>query len=372
MQRRYDGYFVRQRNDQASPECFAFYADASEVLSWAAIKRIADSPDGIQRLLRVSRVKAISRFFGSSPINVIPNNVLVAFDINAVECVRGDGATQSEKVCAGHITFDDDNAGVTLVDGQHRLFGMAQYEQEALPVLVVALLNADTLEQAFQFVVVNNKAVKVPTTNVKSIIAEHLDEEILIERLMGAGVNYGKHSPILKEVNDLESSPFKGLLDWDFNRADQKLVSVTAIEQSLKYLRDTFTQLRDDEDSTLEIFCAIWRAVKNVYPNAWGRDDSYLMKKVSINAVHQSLVDRLKVAYEMGIVDIFSANKVMEMVSAIVSQIPEALWLEQWSIKVQDNANVREIIMHDVGQVLQNVKSPGMDWRTDLKLVASE
>lgn len=369
MKRKYDGFFLKQRDDANSPMCFAFYAAAKEVLEWASIKRISESPDGIQRILRESRVKAISRFFSSSPINVIPNNVLVAFNNGDVTRNQELPSSQCDKAFSGSIEFEDDIATISLVDGQHRLFGMAAYEGESLPILVVALLDVDNLEQAFQFVVVNNKAVKVPTTDVKSIIAENLDESALIERLMGAGVNYGKHSPMLKEINELDASPFKGLLDWEFNRDGTKMVSVTAIEQTIKYLKDTFKQLQDDNDSLFEIYCSIWGAVKEAYPNAWANEESYLMKKVSLNAFNQSLVDRLALAYEMSFVDIFAADKVKSQVASIVSQLPEEFWTKPWSIKVQDNANIRDIIMDDIRQVLQNKKQSGSLWFSDLTLI---
>ncbi len=370
MIRKYEGIFVKQRDDKHSPVCFAFYADAKEVLEWTSIKRISEDPDGIQRILRESRIKAISRFFSSCPINIIPNNVLIAFDAGCVKSSKKKKASiQSKKVSSGHIEFDDDDASISLVDGQHRLFGMARYDDESLPVLVVALLEVDKLEQAFQFVVVNNKAVKVPTTDVKSIVAENLDEEALIDRLMGAGVNYGKHSPMLKEINDLSSSPFMHLLDWVFNRDGNKVVSVTAIEQSIKYLRDSFSQLKDDDDSAFELYCAIWRAVKETYESSWGNPESYLMKKVSINAFNQWLVDRIKMIYEMGFIDIFTTNQVYEQVKSTVSQIPEDFWLTEWQVKVQDNANIRDMIKDDISQIIQNRKRSGSRWDSDLELL---
>lgn len=63
-----------------------------------------------------------------------------------------------------------------IVDGQHRLHGISEFLYEDLPVLVVCMVDASVQEQAFQFIVINNKAVRVPTDNVKAIIA-HLDDK---------------------------------------------------------------------------------------------------------------------------------------------------------------------------------------------------
>ena len=68
----------------------------------------------------------------------------------------------------------------------------------------------------------NNKVVKIPTENVKSIIANlNEEEEELQKRLLKAGVSYGKQSPVLIDINNLDSSPFQNLLKWPYNK--QKL-----------------------------------------------------------------------------------------------------------------------------------------------------
>lgn len=152
---------------------------------------------------------------------------------------------------------------------------------ENMPVLIVALLDADVQEQAFQFIVINNKAVRVPTDNVKAIIAE-IDEKRLSQRLQAAGVRYGEISPILYELNILDASPFKDLLDWDLNRGGTRIVPLTAIEQALRYMRAEFTMLDEDEDSLLDIFCAVWRGIKAAFPGLWAKDNK-LMKKVCLN-----------------------------------------------------------------------------------------
>jgi hypothetical protein len=76
---------------------------------------------------------------------------------------------------------------------------MSQLATEDPPILLVALIDASSDEQAFQFVVINNKAAKVPTDNVKAIIAT-VSENDLRDRLLNAGVNYGDISATLKDI----------------------------------------------------------------------------------------------------------------------------------------------------------------------------
>ncbi len=206
---------------------------------------------------------------------------------------------------------------------------MSEYEKENLPVLIVSLLDASVEEQAFQFIVINNKAVRVPTENVKSIIA-NIDEEKLQDRLLKAGVKYGNTSPVLRDINDSERSPFKNLLDWQYNNQGTKLVPLTAIEQSLRYLKAKFKFLDEDDDSLVEIFFAIWRSVKNEYEQLWGKDndnnDNKLMKKVSINALNEYIVDNLFTSWTMGLVDIFDSQSVEKQVFNMMKLLTIEFW----------------------------------------------
>jgi DGQHR domain-containing protein len=380
--RRYFGCLVRQRLDPETTHFFVFYARIKDIKHWAGIRRIDKYPEGTQRILRETRTRAITRFLESEPINTIPNNILLAFNpkesqfnsladklINIPLDVHNGCNDQLEW---GYLefTFDPEQEEhlrpALIVDGQHRLYGMSDYKEEDLPVIVVSLVDAPLQEQAFQFIVVNNKAVRVPTDNVKAIIAD-IDEEELQIRLLKAGVRYGDVSPILRDIDDMTSSPFKNLLDWPYNRDGKKVVKLTAIEQSLRYMRTIFTFLEEDEDSLVEIFLTIWRAVKNSYPNLWGKENIF-MTKVNLNALNEYIVDRLKMVWEFGIIDIFDPDDVEKNVSKMINTIPEYYWEAEWSILVQDNANVRELIKKDLVKITENYRLR-RNWNENLNII---
>ena len=377
---KYSGFLVKQRHDAESPVYFAFYCSAREVLEWATIKRVEDSADGTQRILRPSREKAISRFLESNSINTIPNSVLIAFSPEAVIIERLPGKVGScnngAKQELGFISFSvkkdipEQKKPALIVDGQHRIHGMSKYDIEDVPVLVVALLNAGLTEQAFQFIVVNNKAVKVETHNVKAIIANFDDTELL-PRLLNAGVKYGQTSPLLKEVNDLDASPFRGLLDWANNRTGDKIVPVSAVETAVKLIKSEFILFKDDEDSALGTFFVIWNSVKNSYSNLWGHKNVF-MKKVNLLAIHEFLIEKLKAVYQMGYIDILSSEDIDKNVTTLLRDIPGEYWERPWSIRVQDNANVRAMIKRDLEVIVQNSKMNQDKWDIGLKLVKPE
>lgn len=381
--RSYFGYYVQQRVDTDTPDFFVFFARARDIKQWAGIKRVEESPEGTQRVLRATRSRAITRFLKSNPANTIPNNVLLAFEPGVAvftshldrleECFQDQNLKNGcdQQIDWGVLKFDFDPQApehlrpALVVDGQHRLYGVSEFPDEDLPLLTVCIVNASVQEQAFQFIVINNKAVRVPTDNVKAIIA-HLDEDQLQFRLLKAGVNYGNMSPVLRDVNDLDTSPFQYLLDWPYNKKGSKLVPISAIEQAIRYMKVMFDFMDDDEDSLLEVFLAVWRAVRGNYSDLWGRENSF-MTKVNINAVNEFIMDRLKVTWELGIVDIFSPEAIERQVIGILRLIPQVFWETPWAIKIQDNANVRGLIKSDLETLAQNVKLR-RTWSEDLKV----
>ena len=384
----YFGYFVRQRLDEETVPFFVFAARSKDIQQWAGVKRIAEHSGGTQRPFRESRARAIKRFFEAETINTIPNSVLVAFEPNAVSFSSIDDKLQEclpeldffdgcdGQIQWGTLSFDFDEASpdhqkaALIVDGQHRLSGMFDYEEEDIPVVVVALIDASPKEQAFQFIVINAKAVRVATESAKSIVADldGAEEEELGERLLKAGIKYKDISPVLRDINDWDSSPFRGLLKWSYNRNGVQLVELTAIEQALRYLESVFSFFEDDEDSKLEMFLALWGAISSHYSDIWGRDDNNLMRKVSLNAVNEFTVDRLKMAWEFELIDIFKPDQVKQQSIQIIGPIPKEFWEAAWTIRIQDNANIRALIKADMEQMAENRKLR-RGWTEDLKIV---
>jgi DGQHR domain-containing protein len=384
----YFGFLLRQRIANETVAFFVFQARAKDIQKWAGIRRVSDHPNGTQRPYRESRARAIMRYLKADNINTIPNSVLLAFQPETTEFTS---LNEELKACFqtninllngcegqtewGMLTFSysanqpEHERIAFIVDGQHRLNGMYEFANEDLPVVIISLVDAPLKEQAFQFIVVNNKAVRVPTESAKSIVAEldDKDEQELGFRLFKAGIKYKDVSPVLRDINDMPNSAFHNLLHWDYNRDGSQLVPLTAIEQSLKYLKTLFAFLDEDEDSLLEIFLAIWLGVKQSYPNLWGQDN-VLMKKVSLNALNEFIGERLKMAWEFGLLDIFDPERVSQQVEQIMASIPEQFWIQNWNIAIQDNANVRELIQGDLKKITEN-KKLRKQWHEDLYLV---
>lgn len=387
--RKYFGCKIAQRGEGNAVEFFIFIVSAKDIMQWAGVRRVGEQEKGTQRIIKPAKIRAIKKFLNVNEKNTIPVSVVVAFGPDSAQfasiqpdlssCFSGIDTRNAvqDKVEWGTMCFEfEENAEehlrpALIVDGQHRLKAIADL-QEDIPILVIALINASPEEQAFQFVVINNKAAKVPTDNVKAIIAS-INEEELQDRLLKAGVSYGNVSAILSDIDSQESSPFYQLLDWPLNTSrdssDRILVKLTTIEACLRYIRNQFPALQPDEeeDTQKDIFLAVWRAVKHKYDDLWGTNEKF-MSKVNIDALNEFIIDRLAYAWEGDFLDIYEATQVEAQTEIILGSIPQDFWSEEWNIKLQDNAVIRNYIKEDLRMISQTIKA-GNKWQVGLKLI---
>jgi DGQHR domain-containing protein len=392
--RRYFGCRLKQRIASDTIPFFIFQGLAKDIKQWVGIQRIQEVKKGTQRVLRPSRVQAVTQFLKADSINTIPNSIILAFKEDTIKFISLDNKLNEcdlvsqfndiegidlhnncqDKLAWGAIEFSFDPEQpehlrpALIVDGQHRLYGMSAFDEENLPISIISLIDATPQEQAFQFIVVNNKAVRVSADNVKSIVAD-FDETKLEERLSRVRVKYGDAPLTLRYINDSPSSPFQNLLNWPYNKAAQeedKLVPITAIEQALRYARTLFVSLEEDEDSLIEFFCAVWRPVKGNYPELFGKNDKF-MTKANINALNEYITDRLKFFWELDMLDIFLIDEVENKVLDILRRLPGEFWSEKWRLKIQDNASFRKLIKDDLDKLVDNFKLQ-RSWYEDLNL----
>jgi DGQHR domain-containing protein len=379
----YCGLRFKQRNDPSSPSFFVFMAPAKSIVKWTGVERTTERAGAVQRSLRESRLSGVRRFLRSNDRNTLPNNILIAFVPGQTEytSMRDRSEISFQNGCAteveqGEISFSYDpeapeqDRPALVVDGQHRLFGVAGLEGEDVPLLVVAMLDAPPEEQAFQFIVINNKAVKVPTTTVKSIVADYEDlEQNLLDRLVPAGITYGKQSAFLTSAGESEGSPFYGLLDWDRNRDGERIVTITALQSMLGYLRsETELIVEKDDDSIQQIFMWVWNCLKDLYADLWTSKNEKFFSKVNLVAMNEYCVDRLRSLASMQMLNLFKEDEVVDSTGKAFAHIPSELWLKEWTgVRIQDNRVVRELLQTTFEKVAANCVRE-RPWDQDLRL----
>lgn len=389
-------YKLSQRGLGNAIDFAIFVASSKDVNAWAGIKRVGQDNDGSQRILKDTRVKAIKRFLTKNIANTIPASVIIAFNTgvatftsyrqNITEVVPSDLTNGlGDKLDWGNLNFVFDDQAIEterpalIVDGQHRIKGMASLDED-IPVLLVALLEASAQEQAFQFVVINNKSQKVPTDNVKAIIRLiDQDESDLSERLRQAGVNYGKNSAMLGDVNEAENSPFRDLLKWPLSPERGGFIDLTTIENCIRYIKTQLPIIKEDDETVKEVFLAMWRAIKISYPDLWGNAATELepdpiktkfMSKVNLSALNEYIADKVGNAWLDDKFDLFDMDQIERYCNDVVlRQITQEFWQKEWAYALQDNSVVRNRIKEDITRISQNMKSD-KEWYEGLVLVS--
>jgi DGQHR domain-containing protein len=395
MEAKYFGAKVRQRVDGRTCEFFIFVARAKDVAKWAGIKRSQDFVEGTQRVFRKARANAVAKFLRADDVNTVPNNILLAFgdgvanfdsaELTLKDCINAEIDNNCDDLIEwGFLRFDFEERQAEhlrpamIVDGQHRLAGIASFAEEDLPVLIVSLVNATLQEQAFQFIVINDKAVRVSQANAKSIIADQ-EEPALIERLLKSGVKYGEYTPLLRMFNSSEGSPFYQMLRWDQNRDGKKIVDLSAVEQMASYTSQYFGRyVEDDFDSLVDIIFTVWKTVRAQFGDFWEIESEATMSdaqkkffsKVNLLAFHEFLMENVKKGAEFDLVsDIYDTDAV----SAFILERPLKLispefWKSDWRVQLRDNSDVRRKIKENLEATVDNIKM-GQFWSTDLDLI---
>ncbi|MEI7909626.1 MAG: DGQHR domain-containing protein [Verrucomicrobiota bacterium] len=299
----YNGLLIKQA--AKGPAFFAFSDTASEILKWADVKRTYELRRGAQRMFSASHAKAITNFLSDSR-NVIPTAVIVALPKGAysVEPYEVTGAILSSKTSFATLRISDDSGNKvgTVIDGQHRLLAL---RDKPIPLLVSALLDVDPVEEALQFVVINNKAKRVSSDLVKAIIAEmsEADRAKFEKRVERIRLSLGNYHNALNILFSDSSSPFKSILDWEINRDGERIVKPLAIETGLKRIILDLRLPDLDLDDAVQIFASLWTGVKLAYSqteNVWGPAPSKLLSKAVIVALTDYFVARMNLKLEEG------------------------------------------------------------------------
>lgn len=382
IKKKFFGIHFKQRQSVDSPAFFLFSTTAKEAAQWSGVQRVSEIEQGTQRVLKATRKRAVQRFFDSDHINTIPSSIILAFLPSTSRYVpltcQPELQESQSSLSFGYLEFEYDDSiteehqkPALIVDGQHRLKGMEEVEEE-LPINLIALIDAPLEEQAFQFIVINKKSVRVNQNDAKAIIAD-FDDTHLNNRLSKIKINYKNSPQFLFFLNSSEDSPFQNLIDWSGNRAPDpnypKRFNTMAIEKSIQFIPEKFRLLNEDDDSVIEIFCTLWKEVKNKFPNLFGRNENF-MKKISICALTDYLVSGIRSAYSRKLIkDIYDMEQIKEEVRIRLQDIQEDYWNYDW-IGVSDKLIYEEMIKRDFESMIDNILDD-TDWFQGLEILKS-
>ena len=252
-----------------------------------------------------------------------------------------------------------------VIDGQHRLLGMNEYSPDT-NVNVVAILGADDVEKAFQFLVINNKASKVSLDHIRAL-ALHYEDEALKTRLTTARLTLNPNVPFVGLVNDGDDSPFRGMISWPLTPEKDRIVVPAAIEGAISLIQQTKVREFESDDVLLEFFYTIWRRIKQAWPQFWV-PNSRLLSKVGIICMTQYMTDSLVSSYDLELLDISDPEAVGKKIDSILLNQVAAFWATPWTSTSYDTKVGKSMIVNALVQIARNVRS-GVAWYEDIGLV---
>jgi len=251
---------VRARQ-AAGHDVFVFAAHPSDVLSFAAIERVARADDGrlkgFQRHQVASHIRDI-RDYLSRDDALLPNAVIVAF----IEGVKikdlADGVVQVEISAAA-----GEKPGF-VVDGQQRLTALSGIEKPNFQVFVSAVVCKDYNELRQQFVLINNTR-PLPKTLIYELLpnVEGLPERFTQRKFSARIVdllNFTRGSSLYAEIRQ-HTNPTGVISDTAMQRLVMNSASDGAIRSLMHY--------ENRDQRAFHLVSEFFHAVASVYGPAW-------------------------------------------------------------------------------------------------------
>lgn len=278
---------------------FLFGPDVARVADISRINRDNGQLRGFQRQEVRAHVKSIAEFLDRDAA-LFPNAIILALSPGvAFRPSRGprpEGLTPTAD--AGTLVLpvrDEGERAAWIVDGQQRSLALARAKgAKHLPVPVVGFVAPDLAVQREQFILVN-KAKPLPTRLINELLPEvetDLPRDLAARRLPSELCNALGRDP---------KSPFYGLICRESDGPDARGIIVdTAISEAIRRnLRGHTGALRPycqpgggqgragDTSAMLRTLVLYWTAVRDTFPDAWGRPptESRLMHSAGIRAM---------------------------------------------------------------------------------------
>lgn len=256
-----------------------------------------------------------------------------------------------------------------IMDGQHRIFGAKDALDGSTVLPLVLVPGLDVSEQVFNFYVLNNKAKPLDKRQLRSIIATSLTAgEItrLYERFNSSGLRADEAQWTYRVHTDI-TSPFMGLVSLrlsddvapiDDNVMDQVVSRFIKLPRTYNALKKGVDWESGDPDfsNRLELFYALWRAVKDSYPGAWAAaiegSPGQLFQKVALLQTQEYVLDVLKQVVAFQEKSPFSTpDDLYEAVRTALKRIPEAFYLKEWKRKGLDTGPGKAFFLDQMKKV---------------------
>lgn len=320
---------VRALRTQQGPDIdvFAFFLPGDQVTQIADISRLRRGEgqlDGFQRKEIRAHVSEIAEFLSQGPV-LFPNAIILALSPQVRFKMSRGPAAEDEAVRSGELQIPvrpEGQRAAWIVDGQQRSIALARAEQPGQLVPVIAFVSGDLETQRAQFILVN-KAKPLPSRLIDELLPSM---SITLPKALKARQ---LPSALCAALSDHPDSPLRGLIKRESQGPGSAAVVMdTALTTAIAAnLRPAGALGAYDPDSGLDAafqtLCLYWSAVRDTFPQAWGRPpaESRLMHSAGIQAVG-ALMDPIWTRADA------SDNPAAEVAAALARLAPRCRWTE--------------------------------------------
>jgi DGQHR domain-containing protein len=290
-------------------DVYAFFIQGSEIAAMADISRIErdekEELHGFQRPEIKAHVRGIIDYLDQANV-LFPNAVILAISpevkFSPSRGPRPEGLSEISQSGTLSIPIYEEGQRIAwIVDGQQRSLALSKTKNSKIPVPVIAFVSDNLEIQREQFILVN-KAKPLPSRLINELLPE--TRGIVLPRELSS-------RKIPSELCDLlnrdPKSPFYQLIKRpsDKKNTDSKAIItdtaiVNMIRSSLNNPLGALAPYKSsgnegvDIASMYQLLLLYWGAVKEIFPDAWGKDprQSRLMHSAGIESMGV-LMDRI-------------------------------------------------------------------------------
>lgn len=257
---------------------YSFAVDGKTLHQFAAVSRLRRDDEraivGYQRPEVLSHISEIRRYLESAA-PMIPNAIVVAFDesVRFVPHADQNGCPYSQH---GELVIPLDDSGAKdelpgwIVDGQQRAAAIREAQIDSFPICVTAFITSDPQEQREQFILVNTTKPLPKGLIYELLPATESRLPTLLQRR-----RFPAH--LMDRLNNDPLSPFHRLILTPTNpegivkdNSILRMLENSLTDGTLHRYRDPVTG-RGDEETMLAMINAFWAAVRETFPDAWGK-----------------------------------------------------------------------------------------------------
>ncbi|MDD4329005.1 MAG: DGQHR domain-containing protein [Aliarcobacter sp.] len=342
---------IKQAKD--APEIAVFTCDAYDLFEVSTVSRLEESSDGYQRMINKKRQNDISKYI-DTPRALIPTSIVCAAEEND-DLVKVVNKKQIEGTIDRwtadlKIKCDKNKKPCLVIDGQHRLYGIASSSKPTFPVSVNLLLNAKTVTQVLHFIIINNKATRIGNALINELkgniahLSQKEDEEL--EHLLSQlGVESITNETFISLLND-EKNAFGNILDFKTNK--MQVVSSQTLKTLIKKSRTSgfLSKIDNNDENQIIAYNYMWEGIKKSFEKRWDFELS-LATEVLQKQKTKTDFNKEKKIFHSGAIDVIGGllddelkttayrreweeniSKVYDITVKILSKVPKSFWEE--------------------------------------------